>query len=165
MKHLKLFEAFNQEPDIWSPELVELWRLGLIEPEPWEKKVLDYMERASARDLHINRTPIKSLPPDLRVGGTLWISDTLIESLPTGLKVGGSLLADGSQIKNLPPDLKVGGRLDARRTPLKSLPPGLKVEGNLVLWDTPLASSGVTEPELRAQIEAEGGWVKGSIVL
>ena len=131
------------------------------------KKIQDYIKNGSKGDLDLRKTPIdtlpsnlktvggslnlyntqiSSLPPGLTVGGYLWLSNTQISSLPTGLTVGGDLDLGNSKISSLPPGLTVGGSLNLYNTQISSLPTGLTVDGYLDLRNTPISSlpSGLT---------------------
>jgi hypothetical protein len=113
------------------------------------------------RNLYLKDTPIQSLPNGLEVVGDLYLEDCKnLKSLPNDLKVGGSLDLSGTSIQPLPDGLKVGGSLDLRGTPIQSLPDGLKVGGNLYLKNTPISKK-YTEEEIRKMVPG----VKGSIYL
>ena len=104
------------------------------------RKVQQYIKNGSVGDLDLYNTPITSLPANLKVGGTLYLSYIKITDLPAGLKVGGWLYLSGTPITDLPADLKVGGNLNLSNTPLskshtkeqiKQMAPGVK--GNIYL--------------------------------
>ena len=89
---------------------------------------------------------------DLKVKGSLNLSNTSVQSLPNGLEVKGNLdLIGASQIKSLPDDLKVGGYLDLVGAPIQYLPNNLKVGGYLVLYGTPLSKKYTTVEQLKAK--------------
>jgi hypothetical protein len=101
---------------------------------------------------------------DLKVKGSLNLSNTSVQSLPNGLEVKGNLdLIGASQIKSLPDDLKVGGYLDLVGAPIQYLPNNLKVGGYLVLYGTPLSKKYTTVEQLKA--EYPDLKVKGKIYL
>ena len=140
-------------------------------------------------DLDLSETSITSLPNGLRVSGYLDLSScTSLESLPNGLHVDWSLNLFGcTSLKSLPDGLYVGNDLylnsctsltslpnnlkvvdgDLYMTnciSLKSLPDGLKVGRSLYLRKTPLAKM-YSEDDIRAMIEATGGYVSRNILI
>ena len=123
-----------------------------------QKKIQQYIKDGSKGDLNLSRTPITSLPDNLKVGGTLYLSDTPITSLPDNLKVGGDLDLYSTPITSLPDNLKVGGDLDLTGTPITSLPDNLEVGENLYLKNTPISKK-YTEQEIRQMVPG----VKGEI--
>ena len=147
------------------------------------KKIQDYIKNGSKGDLDLYKTPIdslpsnlktvggwldlsyskiSSLPPGLTVGDSLWLNNTPISSLPPGLTVGRSLDLSYTQISSLPPGLTVGGYLDLSYTQISSLPTDLKVGDDLYLSNTPIGRKH-TKEQIRKMIEDTGGYVKGKI--
>ena len=124
------------------------------------QKVRDYIRNGEIGNLNLIGTPIKSLPPGLKVGGDLDLEDTPITSLPSGLKVRGYLDLSDTLITSLPPDLEVGRGLFLYNTPITSLPPDLKVGGNLNLSYTPLSKS-----HTKKQIRQMAPGVEGNIYM
>ena len=96
-----------------------------------QRQIQQYIKNGSKGDLDLARTPIQSLPDNLKVGGDLDLRY--------------------SQIKSLPDNLTVGGSLDLAGTPIQSLPANLTVAGDLYLWNTPLSNK-YSEEELRAML-------------
>ena len=125
-----------------------------------QKKIQQYIKDGGKGDLDLYRTPIKSLPPDLKVGGNLYLGGTKITSLPSGLSVGSDLNLYNTPITSLPPGLNVGGYLDLENTKITSLPPGLNVGGYLYLENTPLSKLHTRE-EIRQMVPG----VKGNIYM
>ena len=103
-----------------------------------QKKVQQYIKDGSKGDLYLRDTPITSLPPDL--------------------KVGGSLDLEGSEITSLPSSLTVEGYLNLNETSIKSLPSDLSVRGNLYLSGTPLSESH-TEEQIRQMAPGVKGYI------
>jgi hypothetical protein len=84
-----------------------------------QKRIEQYIKNGGQGDLDFNKSPIKSLPDNLKVGGDLILSECInLQSLPNGLEVGKSLILSGTPIKSLPNDLKVNNFLNLRDTPL-----------------------------------------------
>jgi hypothetical protein len=120
-----------------------------------QKRIEQYIKNGGQGDLDFNKSPIKSLPDNLKVGGdlilyfckdfqllpnglevngTLRLKDTPIKSLPNDLKVGESLFLLGTYITSLPDSFKINGTLSLEySSTLKSLPDNLKVGGDLIL--------------------------------
>ncbi|WP_080206176.1 hypothetical protein [Salmonella enterica] len=65
---------------------------------------------------------VDTLPDNLTVGGSLYLSGTSITTLPDNLTVGGSLHLSGTSITTLPDNLTVGGWLYLRGTSITTLP-------------------------------------------
>lgn len=92
-------------------------------------------------NLDLSNSKITSLPPNLTVKGSLYLSNCKnLTSLPPGLSVGGILNLSDTKITSLPSDINVEGDLYLRNIPIKSLPSGLSVGGGLSLSGTPIAS-------------------------
>ena len=128
------------------------------------KKIQEYIKNGSKGDLNLYKTPIKSLPSNLKtVGGNLSLTNTPISSLPSDLTVGGSLNLYNTPITTLPSNLTVGGYLHLRNTPISSLPSGLKV-GGLYLINTRLSRKYTIE-QIRQMIEDTGGYVGEDIIV
>jgi hypothetical protein len=125
-----------------------------------QKKIQQYIKDGGKGDLDLGNTPIQSLPPDFKVGGSLILSNTSIQSLPPGLEVEGALYLTNTSIQSLSPGLKVGGNLYLGNTPIQSLPSDLKVGGNLELENTPISKK-YTEEEIRKMVPG----VRGNIFL
>ncbi len=117
------------------------------------------------RSLDLSNSSITSLPDGLRVSGYMFLNGcTSLTSLSDDLYVGRSLNLFGcTSLKSLPNGLKVGGYLVLNGcTSLTSLPNGLQVGLNLDLRDTPIAKM-YSKDEIRAMIEATGGYVNWNI--
>ena len=125
-----------------------------------QKKIQQYIKDGGKGDLNLYRTPIKSLPPDLKVGGNLYLGGTKITSLPSGLSVGSDLNLYNTPITSLPSDLSVGSNLDLEGSEITSLPSDLKVGGYLYLSRTPLSKSHTEE-----QIKQMAPGIKGNIYM
>ena len=143
MKHIKLFEAFNQDT-VWSPRNIERIRLGEVQDLD-AKKVIDYMDWGPNGDLNLNLSKL--------------------ESLPDGLEVDGDLDLAFSDIKSLPNKLIVRGRLNLTGTQIKEFPNQLNVEGDILLSKTPISSSGINSAEVLELVRSKGGWLNGMIYL
>ena len=109
-----------------------------------EKRIKRYIKNGGKGDLNLNRTPIKELPDNLKVGGDLSLTGTPIKELPDSLNVGGSLF------------LVV--------TPIEKLPDNLQVDSNLFLQRTPLSKK-YSKEEIRSMIKEKGGYVKRNIMI
>jgi hypothetical protein len=125
-----------------------------------QKKIQQYIKDGGKGNLNLSDTPIQSLPPGFKVGGSLILSNASIQSLPPGLEVKGALYLTNTSIQSLSPGLKVGGNLYLMYTPIQSLLPDLEVEGNLELEDTPISKK-YTKEEIRKMVPG----VKGDIYL
>jgi len=80
---------------------------------------------------------IESLPPDLKVGGGIDLSDTPLREWPNSLKkTRGWVNLNRSKIERLPENFYVGNSLSLVKTPIKSLPNGLYVKSELDLQGT-----------------------------
>jgi len=104
-----------------------------------QKRIQQYIKDGSKGNLDLRNTPITSLPDDLTVGRSLYLSDTPITSLPDNLEVEKNLYLSNTQITSLPDNLKVGGYLYLSNTQIRSLPNNLKV-GGLYLENTQITS-------------------------
>ena len=116
-----------------------------------QKKIKQYIKDGNKGDLNLADTPIKSLPDNLKVGGSLYLRNTQIKSLPDNLEVRGALSLSNTPITSLPDNLKVGGSLYLRNTPIKSLPDNLKVIGYLNLHNTPISKK-YTKEQIRQMV-------------
>jgi len=126
-----------------------------------QKQIQQYIKDGSKGDLDLRKTPITSLPDNLKViGGDLYLLNTKITSLPDNLKVGGNLDLRDTPITSLPDNLQVGGGLNLGNTPITSLPDNLQIGGNLYLSNTPLSKK-YSEEEIRKMVPG----VKGNIYL
>jgi hypothetical protein len=115
---------------------------GLVFPDPFEiegdlvinetQVVLPSVLRIGGR-LHLQRSPLTSLPPHVSVGLTLNLRDSAIASLPDGLHVGGDLDLTGTPLAKLPRGLVVGGMLQASEARFDTLPDDLRVGDTLAL--------------------------------
>jgi hypothetical protein len=123
-----------------------------------QKKIQQYINGGSKKDLDLYNTPITSLPNNLKVGGNLDLYNTKITSLPNNLQVGRGLYLYNTPITSLPNNLKVGGNLDLNNTKITSLPNNLQVGGNLYLYNTPISKKYTKE-----QIKQMAPGVKGDI--
>jgi hypothetical protein len=83
-----------------------------------QKQIQQYIKDGSKGNLYLLKTPITSLPDNLKVGGDLYLFKTKITSLPNNLKVGGNLYLSETPITSLPGDLQVGGVLHLSKTPI-----------------------------------------------
>ena len=107
------------------------------------QNIQDYIKAGSKTHLHLSRTPITSLPDNLKkVGGSLNLSNSKIESLPDNLQVEKYLSLYNTKIKTLPSNLQVDGTLDLRRTEI---------------------AKKYSKDEIRQMIESTGGFVNGDI--
>ena len=109
-----------------------------------QKKIQQYIKDGSKGDLDLINTPITSLPDNLKVGWSLYLSGTKITSLPDNLKVGWSLDLSGTKITSLPDNLKVGRGLNLRDTPI---------------------SKKYSKEEIKNIIIQQGGDIKGDIYI
>ena len=111
---------------------------------------------------------LKSLPSTLYVvsGDLDLFGCNSLTSLPNGLQVSGELNLYGCpSLESLPNGLQVTGDLSLSMcVSLTSIPDGLRVGKNLYLRDTPLAKM-YSEDEIRAMIEATGGYVSRNILI
>ncbi len=115
--------------------------------------------------LDLSATNITTLPMELHVAWDLNLSNcTSLKSLHNGLEIGGFLDLDGcTSLKTLPNNLRVGlGLILSGCTLLRALPNRLEVGTNLYLDRTPIAAM-YSEDEVRAMIEAKGGYVGKNI--
>jgi hypothetical protein len=102
---------------------------------------------------------------ELYIDGDLDLSSTNIKSLPDNLIVHGDLVLGYTDIESLPNNLQVVGDLDLSSTLIQFLPDNLKVGGILFVAGTSFADEddGMTDEEIRQEIERKGGYVKGDI--
>jgi hypothetical protein len=181
---IKLIDLIKEEDNkIIIPRNIEgrkKKRLEMIYQE-----IQDYIKAGSKTPLHLSRTPITSLPdnlkkvggslklnyskieslPDnLQVNGDLELIDTLIKSLPSNLQVKDNLYLIGTPIESLPNNLQVEGDLYLGDTQIKTLPSNLQVGGNLYLKFTPIAEK-YSKDEIRQMIEDKGGFVTKEIYI
>jgi len=120
------------------------------------REILEYIKNGSKEDLYLERTPLKTLPPDLiEVGGFLWLYKSQITSLGGLESVNGALYLDNSPIISLGDLEYVGGNLWLRDTQIKSLGNLNYVGGNLYLFNTPISKTH-TEEQIRQQVEVKG---------
>ena len=132
-------------------------------------KFLQFLEDKEGKNVPLlvkllNQDKFTFTKNELIVKGDLNLADTNVTSLPDGLQVDWNLNLTGcAYLDVLPNELKVGGVLYLIGcTSLKSLPLGLKIGGSLYLRKTSLAEL-YNADEIRAMIEAKGGYVKWSI--
>lgn len=105
-----------------------------------QKQIQQYIKDGGKGNLDINSTPIKSLPNNLNIGGSLIADSSLLTSIPNDLKVGKDLTLSGTSIISLPNNLIVNGSLDLEVTPITSLPNNLVVGDNLILNGSSISS-------------------------
>jgi len=125
-----------------------------------QKKIQQYIKDGSKGDLNLYKTPITSLPDNLKVGGYLNLMGTPITSLPDNLEVEGYLNLMSTPLASLPNNLEVGGYLDLYKTPITSLPNNLKVGGYLNLMSTSISQK-YSEEEIRKMVPG----VRGKILI
>ncbi len=116
-------------------------------------------------DLDLNGcTSLKSISNSIKVGNDLNLNGcTSLTLLPNNFRIGGYLSLIGcTSLKALPDGLDVDGLNISMCKSLKTLPTNLKISGNFTLKKTPLARLH-NEYEIRAMIEANGGYIKGDI--
>jgi len=113
--------------------------------------------------LYLSDTQIKALPDNLSVGGSLDLRGTQIKALPDNLSVGGSLYLRDTQIKALPDNLSVGGSLDLSDTQIKALPDNLSVGGYLDLSDTQITKKNIPK-HLRENVIQHGGFERWKVM-
>ena len=70
----------------------------VVQKDPILQKIADYIRGGSMGDLDLAGIPIQSLPPGLKVEGSLYLKNTPIQSLPDGLEVGGYLFLENTPI-------------------------------------------------------------------
>ena len=133
--------------------------------------VLEFMDTLGnpkfkiAGTVYLVNSDIESLGNLVEVEGYLDLCNAKkIKSLPDNLKVGGTLDLYNTKLKSLPNNLKVGGSLGLFNTNIKSLPDNLQVGGNLYLGNT-LLSWMYSEKKIRKMIEDKGGYIGGYIYL
>ena len=96
---------------------------------------------------------------DLNIEGDLHLENSPITSLPDGLKVEGDLMLTFSKIASLPEGLEISDSLFLVRTSITSLPKGLKVNEDLILTKSALTK--YTDDEIREMVKP--GFIKGRI--
>lgn len=85
-------------------------------------------------NLDIGHTLLKTLPDNLKVGNTLFLSDDKFITDSIGTKTL-NLSLHGSEIKTLPPGIKLKGTLDLSDSHIEFLPNDLIIGGDLLLKD------------------------------
>jgi hypothetical protein len=120
------------------------------------RQIQEYIKNGSKGDLDLNKTSLKTLPPNLiRVGGRLDLEDSQITSLGNLEYVGGKLDLESTPITSLGNLKYVGNSLWLRNTPITSLDNLEYVGGNLYVGNTPIAKTH-TEEQIRKQVNIEG---------
>lgn len=107
--------------------------------------------------LNLSDAKIKYLPENLFVDSLLNISYTDVEELPESLKVNGSLILKETNIKKLPKSMTtIRGDLDVRHTPVQELNPGMVIRGDLWTIGTPMARKYSWYEDLRNMYDVHG---------
>ena len=92
-------------------------------------------------NLNIMGSPIKNLPKNIKIGGSLVARESKLETLPEGIRIGEYInLSNCSCLRSLPDGLIVNGCLNLEGTPIKQLPDRLMVGGNLNILSTNIES-------------------------
>ena len=95
--------------------------------------------RIVAGDLVVTGSAFERLPAKLRVDGNMQLQGLPIKSLPEDLVVGGSLLiTQCPELDALPPNLVVGQDLKIRESGVRRIPDCTKVRGTLALRNVPV---------------------------
>ncbi len=123
-----------------------------------QKRIKQYISDGSKGNLDLSKSPINSLPNNLKVGGDLDLSETSITLLPENLYIEGNLFLYKAKIQSLPSKLYIEKGLYLTSSKIISLPDDLYVGGSLFLMDTPISKK-YTEEQLKQMLPG----VKGRI--
>ena len=142
MKYIKDWRLFESE--YWD-NVLRLRDLGLS--GEWTDRLIDWLEQKQLDpnqqfdSLDLTGYNLKELPPGLnQVNSYVSIKGSLIETLPDQMKIGKSLwITDCPELRQLPALLVVGEHLSIARCPkLETLPASLHVGKDLTVIDAPI---------------------------